>query len=206
MIMTVTMKVVGLLVLGATAGALVTVLVLRGNTIGDTGPGGTTVLENAITKQEQDGGDWPNVQGNVESLHAGEDALRSVSPSTPSLDLSNQGLTRVPDEVFTKTDLVVLNLSNNALEGALQAEVRQLQNLKVLDLSDNEFTGVPAEVGQLAKLEVLDLSNNNLSGLPYELGNLKNLKTLNLSGNANIAEQDLARIRQGLSPSVNILQ
>ena len=58
--------------------------------------------------------------------------------------------------------------------------------------------------GKLKNLEILDLSNNQITGLPYELGNLQNLKTLNLSGN-DYSEQDLNRIKQDLPPSVNII-
>lgn len=114
------------------------------------------------------------------------------------LKLSGQGLTQAPSSTFTKTYITELDLSHNALTGALQAEVRHLQALRVLDLSDNQFTGVPAEIGQLSNLEVLDLSNNQLTGLPHELANLRNLKTLDLRGN-NPSEFDLKIIREGLT-------
>jgi len=120
-----------------------------------------------------------------------------------TLDLSNKGLTKTPSYVFNMTNLVGLNLSNNMLDGALQAEVRHLQNLKVLDLSNNKFTGVPAEIGQLKNLEILNLSNNNLTGLPYELGNLSKLKLLDISGN-NYSEADLSTIKKGLPASTVI--
>lgn len=134
---------------------------------------------------------------------AGDVAPTQVSDSRTTLDLSNQGLTKVPATVFNKTDIEELDLSGNKLDGALQAEVRHMQNLRVLDLSDNNFTGLPAEVGQLGKLEILDLSNNPITGLPYEIGNLKNLKVLDLRG-TNYSEQDLGVIKQGLSASVEI--
>ncbi|RJR14294.1 hypothetical protein C4585_00515 [Candidatus Parcubacteria bacterium] len=124
-------------------------------------------------------------------------------PSGRTLDLSGQGLTKVPESVFKETNLEELNLSNNTLEGALQAEIRHLQRLKVLDISNNKFTGVPAEIGQLKDLEILDLSNNQLTGLPYELGNLSKLKVLDLSGNA-YSEADLSLIKQSLPPSTII--
>ena len=66
------------------------------------------------------------------------------------------------------------------------------------------MTGVPAEVGQLSNLQVLDLSYNQLTGLPNELGNLKNLETLNLLGNS-YSQQDLNGIRSNLPPTVNII-
>lgn len=121
-----------------------------------------------------------------------------------TIDLSGQGLTKVPASIFGRTHIEELNLSQNQLEGSLQAEIRHLQNLRVLNLSHNHFTGVPAEVGQLSNLEVLDLSDNQLTGLPYELGNLSNLKELNLKGNA-YAQSDLIIIKEKLPASVMIL-
>jgi Leucine-rich repeat (LRR) protein len=110
----------------------------------------------------------------------------------------------VPEYVFGRTNLHTLDLSYNKLTGSLQAEVRKLSALRVLDMSHNAFTGVPAEVGQLAQLEMLDLSYNKLTGLPYELGNLKNLKTLDLRGNA-YAPADLEMIKKGLPASTQVL-
>ncbi len=126
-----------------------------------------------------------------------------VTGAQTVLDLSGQGLTKAPSYIFDRTGIEELNLSRNALDGSLQAEVRRLQNLKVLDLSDNKFTGVPAEVGQLKNLEVLDLSNNLLTGLPYELGNLSKLRLLDISGN-NYSEADLSTIRESLPSSTVI--
>ena len=70
-------------------------------------------------------------------------------------------------------------------------------------MSNNNFTGVPAEVGQLKNLEILNLSNNQLTGLPNELGNLSKLKLLDLSGN-NYSETDLQKIKETLPSSVVI--
>ncbi len=131
------------------------------------------------------------------------DAVKPTVTNGQTLDLSGQGLAKAPAYIFDKTEIEELNLSHNNLEGALQAEVRHLQNLKVLNLSNNQFTGVPAEVGQLKNLEVLDLSNNQLTGLPHELGNLSNLKVLNLRGN-NYLDADLSIIKEKLPDSTVI--
>ncbi len=112
-----------------------------------------------------------------------------------SIDWSNSGLTKIEASFFsTHTNITELNFSNSSISGALPAEVRLLQNLRVLNLSHNLMTGVPAEIGQLENLETLDLSYNKLTGLPSELGNLKNLKILNLVGNT-YSTQDLEGIR-----------
>lgn len=131
-----------------------------------------------------------------------EVVIPNVSKSN-ILDLSGKNITKAPMYIFGKTEIEELNLSDNNLDGALQAEVRHLQNLKILDLSNNQFTGVPAEIGQLKNLEVLDLSNNKLIGLPYELGNLSNLKLLNLKGN-NYSTADLDIIKVKLSKTTVI--
>ncbi len=120
------------------------------------------------------------------------------------VDLSNQGLTVVPESVFKQTSTVTLDLSNNNLSGSLQGEIRFLNKLTMLDLSNNDFTGIPAEVGQLKELQELDLSNNKLTGLPQEIGNLQSLKVLNLSGNA-YSETDLALIKAKLPANVTII-
>ncbi len=125
--------------------------------------------------------------------------------SKQKLDLSYQSLTKIPDSVFNQTDLEELDVSNNQLTGAIQAEIRHLQNLQILDASNNEMTGVPAEIGQLKNLQILDLSNNQLTGLPYELGDLNDLKTLNISGN-NYSELDLKTIQEKLPGNVNIIK
>ncbi len=114
------------------------------------------------------------------------------------LDLSNQGLTKVSQDVFKKTSLTELNLSNNQLAGSLPGEIRFLSNLEVLDASNNQMTGVPAEIGQLSHLRVLNLGNNQLTGLPLELGNLTSLETLDLRGN-KYSQQDLSKIKSSLS-------
>ena len=127
----------------------------------------------------------------------------SVSSDRNVLNLSGQGLTKAPDYIFNQTNLLELNLSNNKIGQALQSQVQNLRNLKVLNLSNNNFTGVPAEVGQLKDLEILNLSNNQLTGLPNEIGNLSKLKLLDLSGN-NYSEIDLQKIKETLPSSTVI--
>lgn len=149
------------------------------------------------------------VKGNADVLTSHETTNTGIPDKEPIvsngnlLDLSGKGLTQTPKYVFGETGTQKLDLSGNKLMGSLQAEIRHLQNLKVLDLSNNQFTGVPAEIGQLKNLEVLDLSNNSITGLPLELGNLSNLKVLNLKGN-DYSEMDLSLIKERLPASVVI--
>ncbi len=108
------------------------------------------------------------------------------------------------DGITIPKSATTLNLSGRGLTGSLKAEVRQLSALRELNLSGNNFTGLPAEVGQLSQLEILNLANNPLTGLPYELGNLHNLKILDLRG-TNYSQADLDVIRQSLPSTTDIL-
>ena len=103
---------------------------------------------------------------------------------TTDLILSNNSIRSLPSQIGNMSKVVIFKMDHNLLEGSLAAEIRQMSQLKVLDASYNNMTGIPAEIGQLTKLQTLNLSNNNISSLPNELSNLKNnLKTFNLSGN-----------------------
>ena len=101
------------------------------------------------------------------------------------------------------TDLQVLKIDHNQLQGSLIAEIRMMP-LVTLDVSYNNMTGMPAEIGQLNKLQTLNYSYNNLTGLPNELANLKNnLKTLDLTGNP-ISQSTLSNLKAEL-PNTNII-
>uniref|UniRef100_A0A6N2KFL9 Uncharacterized protein n=1 Tax=Salix viminalis TaxID=40686 RepID=A0A6N2KFL9_SALVM len=58
--------------------------------------------------------------------------------------------------------------------------------IRVLDLSDNSFTGeIPKVIGKLKALQQLNLSHNSLTGhIHSSLGNLTNLESLDLSSNS----------------------
>ena len=120
-----------------------------------------------------------------------------------TLDLHGRGLTAVPAEVFSDTQAVRLDVSDNRLTGALPSEIGKLTRLKELKADHNRFTGIPAEIGRLSQLATIDFSYNSLTGLPHELGELSALRVLDLRGN-DIARVDLAYLRERL-PQTEIL-
>ncbi|KAK9159161.1 hypothetical protein Scep_005735 [Stephania cephalantha] len=81
--------------------------------------------------------------------------------------------------------VVVLNLKDLCLEGALGPELRNLVHVKSIVLRNNSFSGsIPKEIGELNELELLDLGYNNFSGpLPSNLGNNLSLALLLLDNN-----------------------
>ncbi len=80
------------------------------------------------------------------------------------LDLSNKGLTELPKEIGTLTNLIHLDLGSNLSSS-----------------TPNRLSHLPPEIGNLSKLEHLNLRFNYEISLPSEMGNLVSLKKLNLS-------------------------
>ena len=62
-----------------------------------------------------------------------------------------------------------LRLANNALDGVLTPQVGNLEELEVLDISNNSITALPPNINENTKLRVLDVAGNKMSSLPFEL-------------------------------------
>ncbi|KAM7489831.1 hypothetical protein LguiB_027315 [Lonicera macranthoides] len=69
------------------------------------------------------------------------------------------------------------------LSGKVSPSILELNQLKYLDLSYNDFQSIPIPefIGSLSKLQHLNLSQSNFVGrVPHRLGNLTNLRSLDL--------------------------
>ncbi|XP_010528265.1 PREDICTED: probably inactive leucine-rich repeat receptor-like protein kinase At3g28040 [Tarenaya hassleriana] len=79
-----------------------------------------------------------------------------------------------------------ISLDGLGLSGKIGRGVQKLQHLKVLSLSDNNFTGnIIPQIGLITGLQKLNLSHNRLSGIiPSSLGSISSLKFLDLSENS----------------------
>ncbi|XP_061956699.1 receptor-like protein 43 [Populus nigra] len=88
---------------------------------------------------------------------------------------------------FTKirSTIRVLDLSNNDFTGEIPKVIGKLKALQQLNLSHNSLTGhIQSSLENLTNLESLDLSSNLLTGrIPTQLGGLTFLAILNLSHN-----------------------
>lgn len=97
------------------------------------------------------------------------------------LDLSDQGITTLPDTLSALIGLEWLDLSGNDIT-TLPTRFSGLQGLQHLDLSNNNFESVPPELVTIEGLRVLDLSGNALASVDAGLFSLA-LSQLKLAHN-----------------------
>lgn len=95
-----------------------------------------------------------------------------------------------------------LNLSNNKLHNLTGGgnSLRDLAQIKYLNLSGNRFKKLPIDIYCLENLRELNLSHNMLESLPPTIKDLKYLELLDVSGN-NLNQLDQIT----LMPSLKIL-
>ncbi|KAL9549554.1 hypothetical protein MBANPS3_005160 [Mucor bainieri] len=177
------------------------------------GESGFQSLEN---DQESDAEDRKRVRMNSLSwdINTRESFRRKLSTETPfdkvrraidatidngvdEADMSNIGLTEIPDEIGELQYVTVLHndivkvaslqvyLYNNELQ-SINPVLFRLKNLTVLSLRNNRLTAIPPEIALLENLVELSLGNNQLKQLPAELLRLNRLSTLSLFPNPYI--------------------
>ncbi len=78
---------------------------------------------------------------------------------------------------ISKLNLIDCELTN------LSASIKNLSELKELDLDGNRIYKLPESIGELTKLKILNLANNQIKTLPDSLGNLVSLEYLILDHN-----------------------
>lgn len=118
------------------------------------------------------------------------DFLERILPVMSSclvvLDVSQTGLTRLPDALIQCALLEELNISANPLGRPWKdcGLGGSLSNLRVLIADECQFTLVPRVMGELRGLKTLSIRRNNLSHVPSWLHHLRNLERLYLEGNS----------------------
>lgn len=85
--------------------------------------------------------------------------------------------------IGTLKNLEELEIYNNNKLKFINEEIKELINLKVLNIKDANIKELPNSIGELEKLEVLILENSKLEVLNESIGNLNKLKKLSLSNN-----------------------
>lgn len=115
--------------------------------------------------------------------YQGNNSQTSIVNGT--LDLSGKNLNSFNvDSISNQNQVKVLNLSNNNLK-SLPSQIGQFVNVEELYLDNNLLEGsIVAEIRKMTRLRILSAKNNNLTGIPAEIGQLSSLVTVDFSNNS----------------------
>ncbi len=110
-----------------------------------------------------------------------------------SLDLSNNGLTVVPNGIGELAHLVTLDLSHNNFKDSFPESICNSKTLTNLNLSNCQLKTLPDSFGDLESLTELDLSGNRLNSLPESFSKLTNLKTIYINSREKALEEAIKK-------------
>ncbi|XP_024454426.1 protein STRUBBELIG-RECEPTOR FAMILY 3 isoform X4 [Populus trichocarpa] len=123
------------------------------------------------------------VEIDISDNHIGGDIPLSLPSTMRNFSLArNQFSGRIPDTLYSLTQLLDLSFHNNQLTGEIPDVFPEMTSLINLDLSGNNLSGqLPPSMGILSSLTTLHLQNNRLTGtldvvqdLPLEYLNVEN--------------------------------
>jgi Leucine-rich repeat (LRR) protein len=95
---------------------------------------------------------------------------------------SHQGLHAIPDSVFLRKDLQVLDLFRNKIDSIPDA-IENLTELEELYLGSNNLVYISSKITKLKKLKILSVQFNDLKYLPEAIFDLENLEQLLAANN-----------------------
>lgn len=147
----------------------------------------------------------------IEELRNSDDETKgTLFGGLETLDLHGNLLGALPPGFRQLNYLTILNLSKNKLGNDCLGTISQVKTLHELRLADNNLSGaLPNDLGKLDNLRTLDVHNNDISDLPDSLRDLLHLRICNVAGNKlrsvpveslrllPIVELDISRNRLG---------
>jgi leucine-rich repeat protein SHOC2 len=148
--------------------------------------GNAEQVDIALTRAEAQGFDLSPWQREYEELSAcieipeNKSRFENIAAmyASTKVDLSGQAIKSIPEAIRQLKNLEVLLLNNNEIT-VLPDWIGEKKQLKELQLRGNQLENLPSSIGYLENLEQLDLSANRLTKLAHGLFQLKNLQKLN---------------------------
>ncbi|PKI74283.1 hypothetical protein CRG98_005340 [Punica granatum] len=98
----------------------------------------------------------------------------------------NRILGQIPSEISKLENLLMIGMEKNLFTGSIPSSIGYLKHLQVLSIFGNRFSGkIPESLGNLSSLIELGLDENDLQGsIPSSLGDCLHLQRLSLSQNS----------------------
>lgn len=130
---------------------------------------------------------FPNLRSLIlakNSLNCLPESIAAVAPQLETLDVSFNCHLVLPRSIGQLSRLRVLKLTKIEGMGQLPDSIYDLKSLEELHAANIGLISVPEHIGALQHLRILDLSLNQLTTLPASISNLRNLEELTVTHNA----------------------
>lgn len=117
---------------------------------------------------------------------------------TNFLDLSQCLLMKIPDAVYLmlkNSTIHRCDLSGNVIKNIPSKFCTKFPDLTELQLQENQLSSLPAEIRHMERLKILDISNNKFESLPSHVYDCPTLSTINAKYN-KIADVDIERLNK----------
>lgn len=98
------------------------------------------------------------------------------------MDMSSIGLTGLPIKIASLDQIKIIDLSNNSLD-VLPDTFFLLKNIELLNLSYNNFSEIPKKISKLKNLKRFFMSANRLKSFPDEFFKLENIESFHVRRN-----------------------
>ncbi len=118
----------------------------------------------------------------VNEINVDTVGIKIENNSIIGLGLFNCNLTALPDSISNLQAIKTLNLTYNQFT-TFPESLTNLHSLQELEMSLNQLTTLPDSIGNLKDLQKLNLLENQLTTLPESIGKLSSLQILNLAEN-----------------------
>ena len=105
-----------------------------------------------------------------------------LTKSIISINLSDNGIGKIPDIITACTSLSSLDLSNNKL-WYFPEKMDEMVSLRILDISNNNLTWFPRQIAQVVSLEELRMDRNKIEGIGEYARALTNLRYFSINNN-----------------------
>uniref|UniRef100_A0A1W7R8Q6 Putative cpij004912 membrane glycoprotein lig-1 n=1 Tax=Aedes albopictus TaxID=7160 RepID=A0A1W7R8Q6_AEDAL len=127
-----------------------------------------------------------------------------VNEDLERLTITQNRLSKIPENVGNLKALTVLTLNNNNIEVLDLYELHGLKKLTTIDLSQNRiYYLIPVDAFELSRLETFKLDNNFLTEIDFNAWNVPRLATLSIMSNSLKYIKDFEEER---FPSLNTYQ
>ena len=100
------------------------------------------------------------------------------------LRFSNNQFNQLPISIYSLNNLKLLDMSNNKITSIDNEKFKALNSLVEIDMSKNKLREIPDSIQYLSYLEIAKFSNNEILNVPNGLGGLTRLKRLYLDNNS----------------------